>query len=119
MLGLQDCDYIDLVDQNELRTQRGAITVDGELGRIFLSNQSTCVIEDASFNRCIKIEKNGSNSTSVWSPGLALASKMDDLGAVCWRSMVCVEVANALKNRIEIKSMQSHTISAKYSVFDM
>jgi D-hexose-6-phosphate mutarotase len=116
VLGLEGSDYIDLVNHDEVRSQQDAITFDGALGRIFLSNQSTCVIEDSVFSRQTRIEKNGSNSTAVWSPGLAVASKMDDLGAAGWRDMVCVESANALKNRVTLEANKSHEHHAIYSV---
>jgi len=115
VLGLEGSDYIDLVNQNEVRTQQGAITFDGELGRIFLNNQLNCVIEDLFFSRRIRIQKNGSKSTAVWNPGLAVASKMDDLGATGWRSMICVESVNALSNFIKLQSMEEHTFYAKYT----
>ena len=116
VLGLEGSDYIDLVNQNEVRKQQDAITFEGELGRIFLDNQATCVIEDPEFNRRIHIAKKSSNSTAVWNPGLVVASKMTDLGSEGWRKMVCVETANALKNAVLIKPQQNHTTTAIYSV---
>jgi D-hexose-6-phosphate mutarotase len=116
VLGLEGSDYIDLVNHNERRMQHDAITFTGELGRIFLDNQTTCMIEDPVFNRRIQIEKTGSNSTAVWNPGLDVARKMDDLGAVGWRDMVCVESANALVNAVNILPRSSHTHTAIYSV---
>jgi glucose-6-phosphate 1-epimerase len=116
VLGLEGSDYIDLVNHNEVRSQQDAITFDGELGRIFLNNQSTCLIEDPAFNRRIRIEKKGSNSTAVWNPGLNVASKMDDLGAVGWRNMVCVESANVLDNTVILKPFESYIHSVSYSI---
>lgn len=116
VLGLEGSDYIDLVNQNERRTQQDAITFESELGRIFLDNQATCVIEDPVFNRRIRIEKTGSNSTAVWNPGLDVGSKMDDLGSVGWREMVCVESANALENSIRLEVGASHKMVSIYSV---
>jgi D-hexose-6-phosphate mutarotase len=115
VLGLEGSDYIDLVNQNVLRTQQDAIMFDGELGRIFLNNQGTCVIEDPVFNRRIRIDKTGSNSTVIWNPGLDVASKIDDLGAAGWRNMVCVESANADGNSVTLRSQGLHTIVATYS----
>jgi D-hexose-6-phosphate mutarotase len=116
VLGLEGSDYIDLVNHNRVRSQQDAITFDGELGRIFLNNQATCVIEDPAFNRQIRIEKKGSNSTAVWNPGVTVASKMDDLGAAGWRDMVCVESANALTNAIAVVPHSSHVHSVVYIV---
>lgn len=116
VLGLEGSDYIDLVNQNEISKQQEEIVFDGELGRVFLDNQANCVIEDPAFNRRISIEKTGSNSTAVWNPGLAVASKTDDLGAEGWRNMVCIESANALENRVTVSAGSSHTITATYAV---
>jgi D-hexose-6-phosphate mutarotase len=116
VLGLEGSDYIDLVNQNNFRSQQDAITFDGELGRLFLNNQSTCVIEDPAFNRQIRIEKKGSNSTAVWNPGSTVAGKMDDLGAAGWRDMVCVESANALTNKVTLAANKEHEHQAIYSV---
>jgi D-hexose-6-phosphate mutarotase len=115
VLGLEGSEYIDLVNQNKVRSQQDAITFDGELGRIFLDNQATCVIEDSAFNRHIRIEKTGSNTTAVWNPGLGVASKMDDLGAEGWRDMVCVESANAMENFVMVVSGAKHTMLVTYS----
>lgn len=117
--GLEGSDYVDLVNKNEVRQQQDAIRFDGELGRIFLNNQATCVIEDPAFNRRIRIEKTGSNSTAVWNPGLAVASEMDDLGASGWRDMVCVESANALVNAVTVFPNSQRTHVTKYSAYDI
>ena len=116
VLGLEGSQYIDLVNQNRQCSQLGPIIFDGELGRIFLDNQAACVIEDPTFNRRIRIEKTGSNSTAVWSPGPDVASKMNDLGAAGWRDMVCVESANALGNAVTILPGSFHRHLAIYSV---
>jgi len=116
VLGLEGADYIDLVNQNESCTQCGAISFDGEVGRIFLENYSTCIIRDKGLKRCISIEKSGSKSTAVWNPGLQIASKMDDLGSLGWRNMVCVESANALTDKITLAGNHSHKHHVIYSV---
>jgi D-hexose-6-phosphate mutarotase len=116
VLGLDGANYIDLVNENESRTQYGPIVFDGELGRIFLKNTATCSIEDKGLNRIINIRKFGSNSTAVWNPGLQVASTMVDLGSAGWRSMICVESANALTDKITLTRNKKHTHHVIYSV---
>jgi len=113
--GLEGGEYVDLVNGNERRKQSGEITFDGELGRIYVNSDSTCVIEDPRLNRRIRIEKSGSQSTAVWNPWAETATKMDDLGANGWRDMVCVESANALENSLTLEVGASHTIATTYS----
>ena len=116
VLGLDDCEYVDLTDGNQRRQQSGPIVFEGELGRIFVNCDKTSVIEDHKLGRAIHVAGAGSQSIAVWNPWLETASKMSDLGSEGWRSMVCVETANALENAILIGPRQHHTTTAIYSV---
>jgi D-hexose-6-phosphate mutarotase len=114
--GLSDYQYVDLIDQQAIKTQQGMIKFSGETGRVYLNTQNDCLIIDQAYNRTIKIEKSGSQSTVVWNPGLETASKMNDLGPVDWKKMVCVESANALDNFVTLEPGGQHTLTVKYSI---
>jgi D-hexose-6-phosphate mutarotase len=116
VLGLDECEYVDLTDGNQRRQQSGPIVFNGELGRIFVNCDKASVIEDRELGRAIRVAGAGSQSIAVWNPWLETASKMSDLGIEGWRSMVCVETANALENAILIQAGQRHTTTAIYSV---
>lgn len=116
VLGLDNCEYVDLTDANQRRQQSGPIVFEGELGRIFVNCDKTTVIEDLKLRRAIHVAGAGSHSIAVWNPWLETASKMSDLGSEGWRSMVCVETANALENAVLIKPGQHHTTTAVFSV---
>jgi glucose-6-phosphate 1-epimerase len=117
--GFDGIEYIDLTKNNIRHTQNGSIAFEGELGRIFLNTQASCIIEDQVFKRRIRIEKEGSLSTAVWNPWAATAATMADLGADGWRNMVCVEGANALENALTIAPKSSHTHVACYWAEDL
>lgn len=119
VLGLDGCEYVDLTSENIRRRQAGSVMFDGELGRIYVNTRATCVIEDPSLNRRIRIEKSGSLSTAVWNPGAITAGKMDDLGSDGWCDMVCVESANAVGNQVAVSPSASHTLGSIYSVESM
>jgi glucose-6-phosphate 1-epimerase len=119
VLGLDECDYVDLTEGNQRCKQLGPIVFKGETGRIFVNCDRTSVIEDCVLGRAIHIAATGSQSMAVWNPGLEIASKMADLGKEGWRSMVCVETANALENTILIQPRHKHTMSTTYSVVDL
>lgn len=119
VLGLEGAEYLDLLSDNLRRQQNGPVRFDGELGRIYVNNQATCVIEDPLLRRRIRIEKSGSLSTAVWNPCALTAGKMDDLGPEGWRDMVCVESANALENQVTLVAGASHSITATYSAEKM
>lgn len=114
--GLRNCRYVDLIDQQAIKTQTGVLAFAGETGRVYLNTQQDCLIIDQAYSRTIKIEKSGSHSTVVWNPGLETASKMNDLGPVAWKKMVCVESANALDNFVTLNPREQHTLTVKYSI---
>jgi glucose-6-phosphate 1-epimerase len=114
--GLDARDYIDLTAANIRRRQDGDIRFTAELGRIFVDTAEACTIEDPRLQRRIRVEKSGSARTAVWNPWRDVAASMSDLGAEGWRTMVCVETANALQNAIALEPGQSHTLTARYSV---
>lgn len=116
LFGLEGGEYVDLLGDNLRHQQIGPIRFDRELGRIYVNNQATCVIEDPLLRRRIRVKKSGSRSTAVWNPWTLTASKMDDLGSEGWRDMLCVESANALENQVIVAAGSSHTLTATYSV---
>lgn len=115
VLGLEGCEYVDKVGAVTRRTQDGAVTFDGEVDRVYVNTEATCVIEDSRLKRRIIIAKRGSRSTVVWTPWTEKADKMGDFGPDGWRRMVCVESVNALENVVTIPAGQSHTMSVEYS----
>lgn len=119
VFGLDGSEYVDLLHDNLRRQQIGPVRFDGELGRIYVNNQATCVIEDPLLRRRIRVEKSGSLSTAVWNPWTLTAAKMDDLGPEGWRDMVCVESANAMENQVTVPSGGTHTLTAIYSAEDL
>ena len=114
--GLDGVEYVDLTRNNERHLQKGPISFDGELGRIFLNTRANCVIEDPLLKRRITIEKQGSLSTAVWNPWASTAATMADLGEDGWRNMLCVEGANTFESGVTIPSGETHTHCARFFV---
>lgn len=117
--GLEGSEYVDLLRGNLRCQQEGPVKFGGELGRIYVNNQATCVIDDRQLQRRIRVEKCGSLSTAVWNPWTVTAAKMDDLGPDGWSDMVCVESANALENQVTVAGGSRHTLTATYSAENM
>lgn len=116
--GLNNVEYVDLIDNQKHKLQSGLISFNCELGRVYLNTTSDCRIEDPDFQRTIHIIKNGSQSTVVWNPWEDTAKKMDDLGSMGWKTMVCIESANALTNTVHVKPGEYHNLSVTYSVIE-
>lgn len=114
--GLEDTLYSDKVFNYERRVQNNAIKFNGEFDRVYLGTNSDCIIEDAGLNRQIRISKSHSQSTVVWNPWADKAAEMGDMGAPNeWRSMICVETANALENVVVISPSKTHVMTVEYS----
>lgn len=116
VLGLEGCDYLDKVDGGLRKTQRDAITIAGEVDRIYLNTESDCLIDDPGLKRRIRIAHEGSRSTVVWNPWIAKAEKLGDMGPDGYRHMLCVENANAADDARELAPGAAHTLTAVISL---
>ncbi len=114
--GLDGCAYLDKVAGMARKTQHGAVTIDGEVDRIYLDTPARSAIVDPVLGRRIRIEASGSASTVVWNPGPAKAAAMGDLGPDGYLRMLCVETANAADDTVTLAPGERHTMSARYSL---
>jgi D-hexose-6-phosphate mutarotase len=117
--GLEGSAFHDKVDDFAKKKQSGAVTLKGEVDRVYINTPADCVIEDAGLKRRIRIAKTGSQSTIVWTPWTEKAEKMGDMGkgksGQGWREMVCVESANAMDNVVTVAPGETHTMAVFYS----
>ena len=93
--GLDNCEYLDKVQDFARFTQKDGIVIESEVDRVYVNTAADCVIEDKGLKRAIRIAKQGSMSTVVWNPWTEKADKMGDFGENGHRGMVCVESGNA------------------------
>ena len=93
-------------------TQQGPITFSGEFDRVFLDTEDECVINDPGYSRRIRIAKSGSRSAIVWNPWIDKSKRMPDFGDDEYRTMLCVETANARDDRRTIAPGAAHTLKA-------
>ena len=118
IMGLEDTDYIDKVDNFKTKKQDGAVTITDETDRIYLNTTNDCVINDRRSGRNIRISKRGSNSTVVWNPWREKARAMKDLGDDDYTNFVCVETTNAGADLIAISPGEKHTLGLNISSED-
>jgi len=117
--GLDQCEYVDKVAGGERYRQNGAIAFNGETDRVYVNTEVECVILDNRLQRKIHVGKSGSHSTVVWTPWTEKADKMGDFGPDGWRSMVCVESANALENAVHVPAGGTHAMAVDYWVEEL
>ncbi len=114
--GLDDTSYLDKLDGFASKRQRGPITINEEVDRIYLDTVNDCVIEDKALKRNIIIIKCGSHSTVVWNPWQETANKMGDLGEDGYKKMLCVESCNAADDVVTIEAGKAHHLWVQYEV---
>ena len=89
--GLEGCARWDAVrDQHGL--QSGAVTIAGEYDRVFRVPVQPMRLHDGPHSLQIS-QSQSLGSTVVWNPGASLSSRLPDLPADGYRSMLCVEAA--------------------------
>ena len=112
--GLEGKTYLDKTDNFSSKVQNGPISFNNETDRIYLDTMNDVTIDDE--KRKIVVAKQGSKSTVVWNPWEEVAAKMGDLGIKGYKSMLCVESANAASDTITIKPGENHSMSVTYEV---
>ena len=83
---------------------------------MYLDTRASCVVDDARGRRRLVVDKQGSASTVVWNPWRDKTKAMSDLGADEWRSMICIETANAADDAVTLAPGARHEMRASISV---
>ena len=113
--GLDGCAYLDKTEAFARGQQSGPLRFAAEIDRVYVNTLAECVIDDARLGRRIHIAKQGSASTVVWTPWGQKAAAMGDYTADGWRSMLCVESANAADNVLTLQPGEAHVLAVRYS----
>jgi glucose-6-phosphate 1-epimerase len=116
--GLEDNSYLDKLEGFAEKHQRGPISIEGEVDRVYIDTARECVIDDRSFQRNIIIKKRGSHSTVVWNPWQKTGEKLGDMGEDGYRKMLCVESCNAANDVVTIAPGQAHHLWVQYQVLN-
>jgi glucose-6-phosphate 1-epimerase len=116
VLGLEGVEYLDKVDNYAQKLQTGAITIDGEVDRIYQGVPSDLVIDDIALDRRIRIKSSGSKTSVVWNPWKKIAAEMGDLKDDDYQRFVCVETANAGSEVIEMVPGSEYRLAANYRI---
>ena len=101
--GLDQVVYLDKVaGQEGEKVQAGDIDITSETDRVYINTNDTCLIKDSALNRTIEVSKTGGMSTVVWNPWIDKAASMPDVANDGYKTMVCVETANAFDNIVTV-----------------
>ncbi len=99
--GLEGVTYLDKVAASSHSASK-PIQISSEVDRVYCDTSSTVEIIDPGFERRIRVEKSGSNSTIVWNPWVEKSKRMADFGDEEYPNMVCVESGNVGDNAVTL-----------------
>ena len=108
--GLDGATYLDNRDGNRSKVQSGDLKLAAQTDNAYLNTAGPVEIVDLSSDRCLRTEKQDSNSTIVWNPWSDGAATLADLGSEEWRQMLCVEGGNIMDSGVTLEPGKGHTI---------
>lgn len=116
VLGLEENEYLDKLDDAKQKKQMGAVTFLEEVDRIYSGVQSQLNIEDSIIKRRICITSLGNNTAVLWNPWAKTSKKMPDLEANGYKRFVCVEACNAATDVIEISPGSKYSLLTNFKI---
>ena len=110
--GLQGATYLDGTNKNNSIVQsEKLIEIKKEENRRYINTSADCIVNDPVLKRKIRIEKQNSNTTVVWNPWIDVAKFMADMDDEGYKTMVCVEAANAFNDTVTLEPNQVFKMS--------
>ena len=83
----------------------------GRSDRTYRDAGAEFVLEDPALGRSLRIRSSGSRALVVWNPGASGVAALGDVPADGWRDFICVEVANAGADVIELAPGARHVLA--------
>lgn len=116
--GLEGTQYLDkAADGNgATKQQDGAISIVGEVDRVYLGVPAELTIVDGALNRTIRITSSGNKTAVVWNPWAKIAAGMADLQDDDYTRFVCVETTNAADDVVSVPAGAEFRLVAEYGV---
>jgi len=109
--GVKGSHYIDQLQPagSEEIYQEKNVIINKEIDRIY-SSMSSLLLRDLDRGRAVFVDKAGSRSTVIWNPWAEKAKALRDLPNNDYKEFVCIEAANAGKDRPTVRPNASHTL---------
>lgn len=109
ILGLEGVEYADKLKGFARAVEdRALVDLREPTDRVYFDDSNCLTLEDE--NQETWIYKQNSGTTVVWNPGRETATKMTDIGAEYYRCFLCIEAANAMEDKVSVKSGESFTL---------
>lgn len=111
-------EYYDQLEDMARKRQEGPVVFDREVDRIYIPDEDVAHINDVGFDRIINVTSQGSRSAVVWNPWTEKAKRMGDFPDDGYRTMLCVETANAADDVHTIEPNAIHVLEQTISIAD-
>jgi len=110
--GLADKSYFDKVT-GENRTQQGKLTVCQEVDRVYRKVDYPVTLHDHA--RTLHVDAQGSSTAVVWNPWIEKCVAMADMKDDAYKTMLCIEAANAPGDACMLTPGAEHTLTSVIS----
>ncbi|MEX0731802.1 MAG: D-hexose-6-phosphate mutarotase [Aquisalimonadaceae bacterium] len=110
--GLDGCMYIDKVIGSADNVQVGSVAFGPEVDRIYHGHAGPVQLTDDTAAPII-VSREGSRSLVVWNPGKAKSASLSHFPPDGYRTMVCIEAANAGPDARLLAAGESHTLRTR------
>jgi glucose-6-phosphate 1-epimerase len=108
--GVAGLNYIETLEDWQVRSQTGDLHFNGETDRIYQKTPAQLSIVDPTWNRRIELTSEGSNSAVIWNPWADRAAQLSDMADDGWQRMLCIETANVMDDIVTLLPGGSHTL---------
>jgi len=109
--GLENRTYYDALTDT-LSTSSVPLKIDKEIDRVYRTSTGHIILKD--INSTTHIESKGSKSLVVWNPWKEKSKMMKDMCNDGYKTMLCLETANAREDARWIEPLQTHRLNVTY-----
>ena len=114
--GLENSRYIDKTAAGKLNSQQGPVTISQETDRIYTDIASELMLVDPILSRRFLIQSKNSSTVIIWNPWKHKAAAMTDLGDEEYKTMLCIETANAGNEIIRLAPGEEYRLTAHFAL---
>lgn len=108
--GLDDCRYIDTLDEWREHRQQGDLRFTAETDRIYCDTRPQLQLRDEGWQRTIHLRATNSTSAVVWNPWIEKSRRLSQFAPDAWQRMVCIETANVLDDHLMLAPGAAHSL---------
>ena len=108
--GLDKKPYLDALAMQK-KVQSGDVVFNQEVDRVYQEVDGVITLKDGT--KTLHVKNQGSKSVVVWNPWIEKTKRMSGMEDDAYKSMACIESANAFDDARVIKPNESHTLKAE------